>query len=80
MGRNDSPDSEIQSNMGDAECVESWVLQDSSKCGVCVCTGDVTETFPEIKPNAAKKDLTGFKSLVDHSSFPTPDYEQWYII
>jgi hypothetical protein len=40
----------------------------------------VTETFPEIKPNAAKKDLTGLKSLVDHSSFPTPDYEQWYII
>jgi hypothetical protein len=28
----------------------------------------------------AKKDLTGLKSLVDHSSFPTPDYEQWYII
>jgi hypothetical protein len=32
MGRNNSPWTEIQSDVGDAECVESWVLEHSCKC------------------------------------------------
>ncbi len=34
MGRNNSPGTEVQSDVGDAECVESWVLEHSCKrCG-----------------------------------------------
>jgi hypothetical protein len=39
MGRNNSPGTEIQSGLGDAECVESWVLEHSCKCCGGLYTG-----------------------------------------